>query len=1462
MKLQLARAQALLNQSKPKPDEAMKVLQPLVNRKNAPWPVYHFSGIAFLQKKEYGTALSFLHESVKQGADEPETHHSISICYYNIGNYELAEEHEEIALKRKPDFFKGWLHLGSVYRAQAKLDEALKCYQKANKLDQKSAGVAYRIGEIYNDQGDINKAYELYDIAVQIDENYNEAWLAKAEVERNRKNYEEAEECIYNVLRDEPRNLAARVALAEHFKHIGNYEKAIELYEKMLPEFPKVGGVRVNYALCLQELGRFDESEKHYMIAFEDQPGSFESLSNYLMGVHYNPERSKEEIFEAHKLWDQNFAPKERPQRPVPFDTAKEKKLRLGFISGGFRSHPVGWMITKALENLPKDQFEIFCYTTNNKYDQITKRIHNTSDKWQSVIGYNDQVIARMIRDDEIDILVELSGHSADTRLKTVALEPAPVIVKWVGGLFNTTGLKSVDYLLTDYQETPEGEEKYYTEKLIRMPDDYISFLPPGYAPEVGLLPMKNNGYVTFGCFNNPTKVNDEILVKWAQIMNRVPKSRLFLKSKQYDTKALRERIIKTMKENGVGEERLRFEGLSPHDELLEKYNEVDIALDPWPYSGGLTTCEALWMGVPVVTKPGPTFAGRHSTTHLINAGLPELVVNTWEEYIDRTVELAGDPEKLSELRAGLRSQVDESPLANGPRFGAHFAKAMRAVWHQWVDGFENKNENWADHIDVEAVDDEQIKRAVQPSEPSEDVQGMLDHIENEMNGTAIDDTKPLTDPASVNGVHTNGSGGFKGAVIKSEATEEKSEVYKIETIDGVTVCTPPDLKMMTPYVLLEQKQWYENELDFVRNHLESGMTVLDVGAGFGVYALPAAKLVGNEGKVFAFEPGAVAKHHLEMSKLENGFHNLEVIGKAFSVKNGKHAWKIGETPELNQLDESGKEEVSAVTLDAWWQFEGEPKIDLLKLDVNGSESDVLKGAKELLKQQWPVVLVSIAEQNDGSVVESLIDAGYKVYEYIPGPGILADHDLEAGADLYMQNLIAIPESRIEIFKKEGWLHDESVKTNEIENDLWKTELRKLPWTNELMEKWENHGNSKGINSYLQALNYLIAAEQVDINDSTIDQPRSQKAVLLLGAAQILIQLYNQGANSTSIVFTLVRTLNALGKRGQAVEVMQKLIETTKLGQENMNVDLPFMLPIPKQDNAPIKTDQDKWLMVRTVEAWILLKDLTTYSSGPQEKKLQEVLEGNPEVSNKINFSKSSTEKLVFTKDLEEKLKLPSKVANVKFQEFEILIPEKETFRLKNIFGEHEYSLPADYNLTNDATIVDIGGNIGAFALYASRWSKNAKIYSFEPNPQVFPLLKINTQYNSNIEKHFFGLGDKNEILTLYQNPVNTGACSTSKSYHGASKIKIEIRNAFEVFKELNINKIDVLKIDTEGAEVSILKSLEPMLEKINVIMLEYHSVKDKKEILKLLKNFKSYSPERHLSYEVGTIKCINKNLK
>lgn len=332
-------------------------------------------------------------------------------------------------------------------------------------------------------------------------------------------------------------------------------------------------------------------------------------------------------------------------------------------MSDGFRQHPVGNMIIGALENISPEEVEFFFYTTSLNRDEVTKRFHTLATRWSDVKYTSDEQFAQQVRDDEIDILFDLAGHNTGTRSRAVSMHPAPLIVKWVGGLINTTGVEAIDYLISDHIETPEGEDEHYTEKLIRLPDDYIVYARPLLVPSLSSLPAKKNGYITLGCFNNPTKLNGELFSHWAQIMHQLPNSRLLLKGKPYTSQDFCERIYTQFEQAGIERERLILEGPAPHHEFLAAYNRVDISLDTWPYSGGLTTCESFLMGVPLVTLPGPTFAGRHSATHLINAGMPELVVDSWEAYHERVLELASDLDSLSTIRQHLRDVLLQSPV-------------------------------------------------------------------------------------------------------------------------------------------------------------------------------------------------------------------------------------------------------------------------------------------------------------------------------------------------------------------------------------------------------------------------------------------------------------------------------------------------------------------------------------------------------------------------------------------------------------------------------------------------------------------------------------------------------------------------------------------------------------------------------------------------------------------------------
>ena len=290
---------------------------------------------------------------------------------------------------------------------------------------------------------------------------------------------------------------------------------------------------------------------------------------------------------------------------------------------------------------------------------------HNTAEHNRSLLVDLDA--------DGIDVLIDLTGHFTKNRLKLFARRAAPVQATW-GGYTGTTGLAAMDYLIADPHRVPEGTDRDYTEEVIRLPDDYVCYTAPDYAPGVGQLPAATNGFVTFGCFNKPRKINAEVLAAWAEILNAVPGSRLLLKFKHMESPDIREPFSASLSAHGVDLERVDFEGHSPHKELLDCYNAIDIALDTFPYSGGLTTCEALWMGVPVVALPTETFASRHSLSHLSAGGLTEYVASDLSGYVRLAAELAGDQSRLAATRAGLRERVARSPLCDGPRFARHFA--------------------------------------------------------------------------------------------------------------------------------------------------------------------------------------------------------------------------------------------------------------------------------------------------------------------------------------------------------------------------------------------------------------------------------------------------------------------------------------------------------------------------------------------------------------------------------------------------------------------------------------------------------------------------------------------------------------------------------------------------------------------------------------------------------------------
>lgn len=538
----------------------------------------------------------------------------------------------------------------------------------------------------------INKYHDaevFYNRALSIQPMYVDAINAKTSMLYSQERFDELDEFLSAIipLLSKEKSVVLRPIQAMVYQKKKKYIKSISLFKDLIDESDENWHYYNQLGLIYQDLAEFDKMNSMYEASklhcgMEPLP-----YFNQIVGAHYNPAMSIDDINILCRDWQGVIKNEGGYGRAKAKDLTKGRKIRIGMISDGFRSHPVGNMITLGLWNVSEVEIEMYFYSTNSYSDHVTTKIKRIAKEWKVIEDFSTDEVENIIRNDKVDILFDLNGYNANSQMLVFQREPAPIMVKWVGGLISSTNLVAMDYLLSDSVETPYGVDSLYTEKLIRLPVDYICYDPPSYIPQFGLPPMIANGFVTFGCFNNAAKISNELLAEWAILLNDVTDSRLFLKSFNFSDASLCERVYSTLESHGVARERVILEGASPHKDLFESYNRVDIALDSWPYSGGLTTCEAMVMGVPVVTLPGPTFAGRHSASHLVHAGMPELVAENWNHYREIASGLANDKQNLGLIRQHLREILLSSPVCNGEIFALHFTDAMRAIWQRYCEG-------------------------------------------------------------------------------------------------------------------------------------------------------------------------------------------------------------------------------------------------------------------------------------------------------------------------------------------------------------------------------------------------------------------------------------------------------------------------------------------------------------------------------------------------------------------------------------------------------------------------------------------------------------------------------------------------------------------------------------------------------------------------------------------------------
>jgi predicted O-linked N-acetylglucosamine transferase (SPINDLY family) len=356
--------------------------------------------------------------------------------------------------------------------------------------------------------------------------------------------------------------------------------------------------------------------------------------------------------------------------------------LKIGYVSSDLRGHVVGWNLLPFMRCHDHQGFEIFCYhSAVHGQDKLTRQLRQASDHWREVTFLDDRRLAEQIRADGIDVLVDLSLHTANNRLVTFAMEPAPVQITYLA-YCGTSGVQAMHYRFSDPHLDPPGQDlSCYSEQTVRLPRTYWCYEPGGAAPEVSALPANQNGFVTFGCMNQFAKVSTATLEVWGRVLARVPGSRLLMYASP--GKHL-EAIENQFRRNGIASDRVQFIGRQGWDQYIRTYHRIDVALDPFPYNGGITTCDTLWMGVPVVTLSGPTAVGRAGRSILSNVGLAELVARDAEQYVQIAADLAADPTRLADLRRSIRQRMKASPLMDAKQFAADIESAYRRLWRTW----------------------------------------------------------------------------------------------------------------------------------------------------------------------------------------------------------------------------------------------------------------------------------------------------------------------------------------------------------------------------------------------------------------------------------------------------------------------------------------------------------------------------------------------------------------------------------------------------------------------------------------------------------------------------------------------------------------------------------------------------------------------------------------------------------
>jgi predicted O-linked N-acetylglucosamine transferase (SPINDLY family) len=669
-----------------------------------------------------GDAEKLCRRILSQCPQHAEALHLLGILSAQAGDIDGGVELIRRCLIVRPDWSEAHCNLANALRGARRLDESIAAARRAvelsplNAMAHYNAGVALHekgmideaiaelrcalhlnpqyaqamndLGVCFVSQGKHEAAIALYLAAVRVAPEFSEAHnnLGVALLDCGR--LDESIDSFIAALKIHPDYVEALNNLGNLLVERGQLDDAVRILSRAIRLNPELAEVHNNLGNALKSSGRLDEALSAYQQAVEFSPENSRFHSNLVYAELFHPDYGEREIRRG--LIDWNTRHGNRLTSPVQGHLnvpLPDRRLRIGYISPDFRDHVIGRNVLPLLREHDHEQFEIFCYARLNRRDQATQCFERHCDNWRDITGLSDERVARMISDDRIDILIDLAMHLSDNVLPILARRPAPIQIAFAA-YPGSTGLHAIDYRMSDpYLDSPGKAESNYAEKTIGLPETFWCYDPraiPGPVDEtlrVSPLPALTTGQITFGCLCEFCKINPKLLGLWAGALKRVAGSRLLMLAPPGES---RQRILENFGTFGIGAERFMFVARQPRLDYLRTYDLIDICLDTLPYNGHTTSLDAMWMGVPVVTRVGDTVAGRAGWSQLNNLGLTELAARTDDQFINIAANLATDLPKLADLRADLRQRMELSPLMDARRFARNIENAYRGVWREW----------------------------------------------------------------------------------------------------------------------------------------------------------------------------------------------------------------------------------------------------------------------------------------------------------------------------------------------------------------------------------------------------------------------------------------------------------------------------------------------------------------------------------------------------------------------------------------------------------------------------------------------------------------------------------------------------------------------------------------------------------------------------------------------------------